>query len=315
MEILSKILNVIKEANPNISKSDFEKMTKKVEQKIKNEPPPSIAIIGETGVGKSSTLNALFNSGQGISHTKACTSEESKIEINTDNGSLIVYDMPGLSESIESQEKHLETYARVLNKVDIAFWIFDAQNRAVANIQQLLKNEITEINPEIVNRIVFAINKVDLVHPGADAWIKRANLPSEEQEENIKNRIIDIQEKMQQALPNWNGSIVGYSAEKRYNLPQLFSCMLDSVSKKRKWVISSRKSLANYLELVDPTLLPKDKVPEKSIFSNEEPSIQKLSQLDVLKKKIGKMTDSDIENLKNPKDFLSILGIDSSEKN
>jgi GTP-binding protein EngB required for normal cell division len=35
--------------------------------------PPKIALIGETGVGKSSTINALFNLGQEISHRPSST--------------------------------------------------------------------------------------------------------------------------------------------------------------------------------------------------------------------------------------------------
>lgn len=51
---------------------------------------------------------------------------------------------------------------------------------------------------------------------------------------------------------------MGYSAEKRYNLPQLFATMLEGVSLKRRWVVSSRKALADFLELVDPAYLPKE---------------------------------------------------------
>jgi GTP-binding protein EngB required for normal cell division len=33
--------------------------------------PPRIALIGETGVGKSSTINGLFNAGCEVSHRRA----------------------------------------------------------------------------------------------------------------------------------------------------------------------------------------------------------------------------------------------------
>ena len=39
-----------------MSDDDFEKIYEMIEDKVDNEPPPRFAFIGETGVGKSSTL-------------------------------------------------------------------------------------------------------------------------------------------------------------------------------------------------------------------------------------------------------------------
>lgn len=301
-DIMISMKDYIQKTNPNIPRNQLDQVWDGVEEKVKQEPPPVIAIIGESGVGKSSTLNALFGAGQSISHTEACTQEESKILLKGDNGTIVIYDMPGLSESLNSQEKHLDTYKRVLSKCDIALWIFDAQNRALANIQRLLTNDISNISPDIANRMVFAVNKIDLVHPGSSAWISSANLPSEEQDLNIKARLYDIHQKMKEAMPLWTGAIVGYSAEKRYNLPQLFGSMLDGVSKKRQWVLSSRKSLADYFELVDPELLPENK---KRQYTEKTRSKQK----DRLKDALAKLTDEEYEALvKDRGAFSKLLG-------
>lgn len=40
------------------------------------DTPPRIALIGETGVGKSTTVNALFNKSVPVSHSRACTTHE-----------------------------------------------------------------------------------------------------------------------------------------------------------------------------------------------------------------------------------------------
>jgi len=252
----------------SIPDDDFNKILAQVEKKIENEPPPRIAFIGDTGVGKSSTLNALFNAGRKVSHTKAETQEEAAIEIKMNNiqgerGVLVVYDMPGLSESLSKRDKHLNTYERVLKEVDVALWILDAQFRAIEHVQAHLENKIKLINPDLVERMVFALNKVDLVHPGQTAWHPMANLPSEEQEKNIEERIKDVEEKIRDVIPNWTGKIIGYSSEKRYNLPQLFDVILDGVPKKRQWVLASRKALADFLELVDPSLIPPDRRPQQ----------------------------------------------------
>ncbi|MEZ2227315.1 MAG: GTPase family protein [Microcoleus sp.] len=260
-----------------MSEEDFEKIYRMIEDKVDNEPPPRFAFIGETGVGKSSTLNALFNAGLDVSHIEACTQEATGIEVSFNqvegvNGALVAYDMPGLGESRLKQKEHIALYEKVLKDVDVALWILDAQNRAIASVQQYLETELKAIHPRLLERMVIALNKVDLVHPGGTAWIEVANLPSEEQERNIEGRIRDVQRKIREVLPNWQGKVVGYSANRRYNLPQLFDAMMDAVPNKRRWVVASRKALADFLELVDPQLLPPEKRRERATHQQPQPS-------------------------------------------
>ncbi|WP_293124941.1 GTPase [Microcoleus sp. bin38.metabat.b11b12b14.051] len=260
-----------------MSEEDFEKIYHMIEDKVDNEPPPRFAFIGETGVGKSSTLNALFNAGLEVSHIEACTQEATGIEVSFNqvegvNGALVAYDMPGLGESRLKQKEHIALYEKVLKDVDVALWILDAQNRAIASVQQYLETELKAVNPRLLDRMVIALNKVDLVHSGGTAWIEIANLPSEEQEKNIEGRIRDVQRKVREVLPNWKGTIIGYSANRRYNLPQLFDAMMDAVPNKRRWVVASRKALADFLELVDPQLLPPEKRRERATHQQPQPS-------------------------------------------
>jgi predicted GTPase len=262
-------LNALREENPEIPQADMDLLLAQLEDKLANEPAPRIALIGETGVGKSSTLNALFNAGQAVSHTVACTQEAAEIRVplgsifvdrlhvdsvEVTSGDLVVYDMPGLNESLQSQSHHLGVYEDVLSRVDVALWILDGSNRAMGAIQ----DEIRKLDPRLTERMVFALNKVDAIFPGETAWIDVANLPSEEQEANIDERLADVEAKVRETLPDWAGAVIGYSAARRYKLPQLFAAMLDGVSRERRWVLTERKDLADFLALVDPRLLPDD---------------------------------------------------------
>jgi len=300
-----------------VSDKDFEEIWTQVTHKLENEPPPRVAIIGNTGVGKSSTLNALFNAGQPISHTKACTQVEGIIEITADTvegekGFLVIYDMPGLDESISSQEKHLETYERILKDVDVAIWVLEAASRGIKNVQDTIDKDIRRINPEILNRIVFALNKVDLVHPGATDWNPLANLPSDEQLKNITMRIEDVESKIKEILPDWQGKIIGYSADKRYNLTKLFSTMLDSVPETRKWVITSRKALSDYLELVDERLLPD----EFKIKKQENAKLKSKRNQENLLKIIDSMTPDELkEFVQNNESIFSSLNNSNQDDN
>lgn len=263
-----------------MSDEDFEKIYRMIEDKVDNEPPPRFAFIGETGVGKSSTLNALFNAGLEVSHVQACTQTVRGVDVSFNegvNGALVAYDMPGLGESQLKQREHIALYEQVLKDVDVALWILDAQNRAIASVQQYLEKELKAIHPRLLERMVIALNKVELVYPGETDWHPLANLPSEEQEKNIKGRISDVKKKIREVLPNWQGKIIGYSAHKRYNLPQLFDAMMDAVPNKRRWVVASCKALADFLELVDPQLLPPEK--RRSRATHQQPQPSKMSEI------------------------------------
>lgn len=279
MDLRNLLQGLVNELLPEqqMAEEHFEEIYRMIEDKVDNEPPPQFAFIGETGVGKSSTLNALFNAGFEVSHIEACTQQAQGIEIKFDeiegvNGALIAYDMPGLGESRLKQKEHIVLYEKILKDVDVALWILDGQNRAIAQIQEYLEVELQSINPKLLERMVIGLNKVDLIYPGETHWHPLANLPSEEQEQNIKGRIRDVQRKIREVIPNWQGKIIGYSANKRYNLPHLFDAMMDAVPNKRRWVVASRKALADFLELVDPQLLPPEKRREKVKIQQPQPS-------------------------------------------
>src|SRR6266567_8285180 len=262
-KMLQSLFQEFREANPSIPQKRFDEMRSTIAQQVdqEQEQSPKIALIGESGVGKSSTINALFNAGQEVSHTEASTQQEFAVQITLETiygiqGLLKVYDMPGLGESLAKRAERLTTYQRVLKEVDVAIWILDAQNRAIEATQRYLTEDISGINPELAQRMVFALNKADLVHPGQTYWNPYANLPSDEQARNIKGRVSDVEKKIREALPGWEGTVIAYSALKRYNLPQLFAVMLEAVPKKRRWVVASRRALADFYEFVDPRLLP-----------------------------------------------------------
>jgi predicted GTPase len=208
--------------------------------------PPRIALLGETGVGKSSTINALFNEGLPISHEKSCTKLETEVTGKVGEP-IIIVDLPGVGEDVDADEEHFATYARVLPGVDIALWIIKADNRAMSNIQRALQRLVEDksLDPK---RLVLAINQVDLAQPGA--WDEDINQPSVEQERTIDARRKDIISKVQRIVPLAEEHVVAYSAMKFYNLERLAHAMVKACEKRRGWLLFERVACADFDELV-----------------------------------------------------------------
>lgn len=222
--------------------------------------PPRIAVIGSTGVGKSSTINALFGAGLPVSHTEACTSDAVELTVDvfadSDARKLIVYDMPGLGEDIDADQQHIVTYRRVIAGCDVAVWIMAAPGvgRAMAYDQMMLRDVVASAGSDVIDRLVVGLNQVDAIQPGE--WNTSANIPSREQKNSIERRIDDIVLKLRRVCPRLERDrIVPYSALRRYRLEDLFFQMLRAAPLHRQWVLKSRQNVADYRELVDPEIL------------------------------------------------------------
>lgn len=233
------------------------KIAERTDLAINNElinKPPVIALIGISGVGKSSTINALFGTDLPISHFKACTQKEEEILVKGKNGDIIIYDMPGLGEDIIQDEIHKKTYESVLPKCDVVLWILAAKSRGSMSFEQLiLRDFISVVSAGILDRLVIGVNQVDLIDP--NDWIEEGNIPSKEQKQNIELRIEDVRTKLGRVIPNLSmDRILYYSATKNYRLVNLFGAMLDA-AKKRGWVLDSRKAIADYRKRIKPEII------------------------------------------------------------
>lgn len=240
-----------------VSASDANRIENELNARIRNEPDPKIAFIGFCGVGKSSTLNALFNAGQEISHVEACTQEEKEIcgdysQYFGSKGSVRVWDMPGIGEDIFADKKHMETYKKVIPNVDVVVWTIQADYRAMTPIQNTLLSLKKEIGPNFVKKLIFAINKADTIAPGETHWNDTFNMPSQEQLENIRAFEEYVYSKIAQVIPNWKGSITTYSAKRRFRLDILLTNMVKASGSSRQWLLPSVADVADPVELIDP---------------------------------------------------------------
>lgn len=243
-----------------VAAEDIDKMEQQIQDKIQNIEAPTIAIIGFTGVGKSSTLNALFNAGQLTSDVRACTQDAKQFTGNLEpytgkKGIVNIYDMPGLGESIAKDRIHYNVYEKILPVVDVIIWTFHAEDRAMTPMQNALLTLVKKLGPGFTNKLLFAINKADAIAPGESAWNTKFNIPSREQRQNLDDFETYIRERIHEVLPRWDGPIVSYSAKRRYHLDQLMTAMVEVMPKDKKWVLNNLADVADYTEFVAPEYL------------------------------------------------------------
>lgn len=225
----------------NLSEDDIQKIREAMSGLI----PPSIGLIGVSGVGKSSTINAMFKTSLAISHTVACTKEfkTTDMELKITSGelkggkiNLQVVDAPGLGEDIALDPKYIDMYNKHLPKCDVILWVLSARNRAMALDQKYL-----EQFKIFHKKIVFGVNQIDLVHPMN--WNHIINLPSVEMENNLKE-ISDDRAKKLFSITKTDVKIVPYSASYGFNLEKLFKVLIETIPENRRWIFGGLKNFS-----------------------------------------------------------------------
>jgi uncharacterized protein len=130
--------------------------------------PLTVSVMGQTGVGKSTLLNALFNINLPVGEDLPGTQEVIPSTLKNGNGhTLILYDMPGIGESEDLDANLLISYREYLLKSDVVLWVIQADTRAVAfdarALSSLLKNTDSGQYSQLINKITFVLTKADLL--------------------------------------------------------------------------------------------------------------------------------------------------------
>jgi len=240
-------------AAPSSARSEREQVAREIERAYRAEPPPTIALFGEAGVGKSTTINNLFGAGQRIGHTRATTARPQTWEVGTAlvrgaKGLLRVIDMPGVGDDVRTYASYREMYLRAMAQADVVLWIHPASDRAVAYVQRTIEDLFGALDAKHPPGLVFGLNRADEIFPGD--WHPITNTPSEEQLRNLREREEVFAESMRRYAPPRTARPISYAALRRYRLAPLFGAMMDAVRKERRWVLERRMALADLEEVV-----------------------------------------------------------------
>lgn len=196
-EAMAKDIN-----NSNLSAADKQRMMTNLA--AMRSQKMNIMITGATGCGKSSTINALFDSNM-AKVGEGADPETMTIE-KYEYGNLILWDSPGLGDGAENDVRHSKNIISKLHErdengnplIDLVLVILDGGSRDLGTSYDLINNVIIpNLGEEKDKRILVAINQADMAMKGK-YWNYEEHRPEPRLEEflaqkaeSVKNRIFE----------------------------------------------------------------------------------------------------------------------------
>ncbi|MCU9564821.1 50S ribosome-binding GTPase [Proteus mirabilis] len=146
---------------------------------------PTIGLMGKTGAGKSSLINALFQSSLSpVSDVSGCTRQAQRFCMTMNNHTLTFVDLPGVGESLERDKEYHQLYRNLLPEFDLIIWVLKADDRAWSSDEQCY-HFLTEQCSYQSERFLFVLNQADKIEP-CRQWDEHNHQPSSEQTANLE---------------------------------------------------------------------------------------------------------------------------------
>lgn len=201
---LAKLAKKIQE-NGEISETDKKHILHNInslsQQKI------NILITGATGCGKSSTINALFETEKakvGVSPSPE-TMDVSKYELDN----MIIWDSPGLGDGKDADELHKRNIVHLLKKempqidkndppkllIDLVLVIIDGSTRDLGTSYDLINDTIIPNLGEDKGRILIAINQADAAMKGR-YWDAEKRIPEKPLVDFLEQKVLSIKKRI-----------------------------------------------------------------------------------------------------------------------
>lgn len=270
-EQLSKLIQQDESLTEPQKKNWFNRMNQIKKTKV------NILITGATGCGKSSTINALFNTekakvGQGVDPQ---TMQISQFELDN----LSLFDSPGLGDSKEADLRHAKNITEKLQQknqqgellIDLVLVILDGSSRDLGTSFELINRVIIPNLGDNKDRLLVAINQADMAMKGR-YWDHTNNQPMpelinflDEKVMSSKKRILEGTGVEVSPIYYCAGYKDGSGQQQPYNMSKLLLHIIQNVKKEKRAVFiqdinrdsdvwQANDSHKNYQEEVKNTL-------------------------------------------------------------
>lgn len=231
-----------------VSKEDEQAVMTAIDDEIVNRPF-RVAVIGQSGVGKSTTLNSVFGLKNYTSAIAEGTTDiEEKVFPMRNGFNLSIFDMPGLGCDMDKDAEYEKMYQKILPDCDVIVYIINAHSKDLGEDCRILREVVLPIcnANSIKDNIILAFNKIDTIGESENPddpmlrWDVMENKPTEKLKRAIKIKLSDLTDKLiDEHLIGASNSInteqvVFYSAVYNYNLGEFLKAI--TKAGKRGWI-------------------------------------------------------------------------------
>lgn len=201
----------------------------------------NILFVGATGAGKSSTINAIFDTevakvGYSVDPETA-TIRKYEIE------NIILWDTPGLGDTPEKDRKYAVEVVNALKAkdssgnllIDEVIVLIDGSNRDMKTVYEVIEKVIVPYVGE-TSRIIIAINQCDLALKGR-YWDYENNQPGEQLTVFLEEKVTSVKNRIMESTGVLTQPIY-YSALHRYNISKLLLAMLRCMPERKRFLFA-----------------------------------------------------------------------------
>jgi hypothetical protein len=237
--LLEELMEEIQKEDNGSVISDKKILLKNFEQLEKQKL--NIMLVGATGVGKSSTINAIFN--MDIAKVGAGVDPETASIAKYEIDNIVLWDTPGLGDSPENDKKYAVQIVDALKEkdeegellIDEVVVLIDGSNRDMKTAYEVIENVIAPYI-EDSKRIIIAINQCDMGLKGR-YWNYDGNYPEEQLVAFMNEKVLSVRERIKESTGILTTPLY-YSALHKYNVSKLLLAMIKSMPEKKRFLFT-----------------------------------------------------------------------------
>ncbi len=223
----------------------------------------NIMLVGATGCGKSSTVNALFACSQATGTEDNGYVEVARVGSKADPetkdiekyriGNLVLWDTPGLGDGTEIDRHHKEVIRELLREkdkegnalIDLVLVILDGSTKDLGTSYKILNDVIIPEMGDGTERILIALNQADIAMKTGRHWDYEKNEPDGTLKKFLEEKVGSIKKRINEGSGLEVAPIyycAGYQEESGervypYNLSKLLLCILEGIPAEKRMVV------------------------------------------------------------------------------